>query len=82
MKYNLPFEAQWEELAFHKAAKEAFLNLPDGKTPKVKDLNEEFDLLLMILNIEVDDVLAFVSVILIIAITSVIGGVVSAIQRK
>ena len=41
MKYNLPFEAQWEELAFHKAAKEAFLNLPDGKTPKVKDLNEK-----------------------------------------
>ena len=41
MKYNLPFEAQWEEIAFHKAAKEAFLNLPDGKTPKVKDLNEK-----------------------------------------
>ena len=41
MKYNLFFEAHWEELTFHKAVKEAFLNLPDGKTPKVKDLNEK-----------------------------------------
>ena len=39
-------------------------------------------LLLMILNIEVDDVPAFVLVILIIVITSVIGGVVSAIKGK
>ncbi|MDD6155409.1 MAG: hypothetical protein PUB52_00060 [Lachnospiraceae bacterium] len=38
--------------------------------------------LLMILNIEVDDVPAFVLVILIIVITSVIGGVVSAIKGK
>ena len=59
MKYNLFFEAHWEELTFHKAVKEAFLNLPDGKIQNVKDLNEEFDLLLMILNIEVDDVLAY-----------------------
>ena len=35
-----------------------------------------------ILNIEVDDVPAFVLVILIIVITSVIGGVVSAIKGK
>ena len=82
MKYDLFFEAHWEELTFHKVVKEAFLNLPDGKTPKVKDLNEEFDLLLMILHIEVDDVPAFVLVILIIVITSVIGGVVSAIKGK
>ena len=39
-------------------------------------------LLLTILNIEVDDVPAFVLVILIILITSVIGGVVSAIKGK
>ena len=39
-------------------------------------------LLLTILNIEVDDVPAFVLVILIIVITSVIGGVVSAIKGK
>ena len=36
----------------------------------------------MILNIEVDDVPAFVLVILIIVITSVIGGVVSVIKGK
>ena len=39
-------------------------------------------LLLTILNIEVEDVPAFVLVILIIVITSVIGGVVSAIKGK
>ena len=39
-------------------------------------------LLLMILNIEVDDVPGVVLVILIIVITSVIGGVVSAIKGK
>ena len=39
-------------------------------------------LLLTILNIEVDDVPTFVLVILIIVITSVIGGVVSAIKGK
>lgn len=36
------FEAHREEITLHKAAKEAFSNLPDGKIPKVKDLNEEF----------------------------------------
>ena len=39
-------------------------------------------LLLTILNIEVEDVPTFVLVILIIVITSVIGGVVSAIKGK
>ena len=39
-------------------------------------------LLLTILNIEVDDVPTFVLVILIIVITSVIGGVVNAIKGK
>lgn len=38
--------------------------------------------LLMILNIEVDDVPAFVLLILIIVITSVIGGVVSAFKGR
>ena len=40
------FEAHREEITLHKAAKEAFSNLPGGKIPKVKDLNEEFDRLL------------------------------------
>lgn len=40
------FEAHREEITLHKAAKEAFSNLPDGKIPKVKDLNEEFARLL------------------------------------
>lgn len=36
------FEAHREEITLHKAAKEAFSKLPDGKIPKVKELNEEF----------------------------------------
>ena len=40
------FEAHREEITLHKAAKEAFSNLPDGRIPKVKDLNEEFARLL------------------------------------
>ena len=36
------FEAHRDEITLHKAAKEAFSKLPDGKIPKVKDLNEEF----------------------------------------
>lgn len=40
------FEAHREEITLHKAAKEAFSNLPDGKIPKIKDLNEEFARLL------------------------------------
>lgn len=40
------FEAHREEITLHKAAKEAFSKLPDGKIPKVKDLNEEFARLL------------------------------------
>lgn len=40
------FEAHREKITLHKAAKEAFSNLPDGKIPKVKDLNEEFARLL------------------------------------
>ena len=34
------------EIVLHKAAKDAFSKLPDGKIPKVKDLNEEFSRLL------------------------------------
>lgn len=40
------YEAHRDEITLHKAAKEAFSKLPDGKIPKVKDLNEEFDRLL------------------------------------
>ena len=40
------FEAHREEITLNKAAKEAFSHLPDGKIPKVKDLNEEFARLL------------------------------------
>lgn len=36
------YEAHRDEILFHKAAKEAFSKLPDGKIPKVKELNEEF----------------------------------------
>ena len=36
------YEAHRDEITLHKAAKEAFSKLPDGKIPKVKDLNEEF----------------------------------------
>lgn len=42
----------------------------------------EIALLLTILNIEVDDVPTFILVILIIVITSIIGGVVSSIRAK
>ena len=38
--------AHRDEITLHKAAKEAFSKLPDGKIPKVKDLNEEFARLL------------------------------------
>ena len=40
------FEAHRDEITLHKAAKEAFSKLSDGKIPKVKDLNEEFTRLL------------------------------------
>lgn len=40
------FEAHREAITLHKAAKEAFSKLPDGKIPKVKELNEEFARLL------------------------------------
>ena len=40
------YEAHRDEIILHKAAKEAFLKLQDGKIPKVKDLNEEFARLL------------------------------------
>mgnify|MGYP006980468804 FL=1 len=36
------YEAHRDEILLHKAAKEAFSKLPDGKIPKVKELNEEF----------------------------------------
>ena len=35
------YEAYRAEITIHKAAKEAFAKLPDGKIPKVKDLNAE-----------------------------------------
>ena len=40
------YEAHRDEIILHKAAKEAFSKLPDGKIPKVKNLNEEFARLL------------------------------------
>ncbi len=40
------YEAHRDEIILHKAAKEAFSKLPDGKIPKVKDLNAEFAILL------------------------------------
>ena len=40
------FEAHRDEITLHKATKEAFSKLPDGKIPKVKELNEEFARLL------------------------------------
>lgn len=40
------FEAHRDEITLHKAAKEAFSKLPDGKIPKVKALNEEYARLL------------------------------------
>ena len=40
------YEAHRDEIILHKAAKEVFSKLPDGKIPKVKNLNEEFARLL------------------------------------
>ena len=39
-------EAHRDEITLHRAAKEAFSKLPEGKIPKVKDLNDEFTRLL------------------------------------
>lgn len=39
-------EAHRDEITLHKAAKEAFSKLPEGKIPRVKDLNDEFARLL------------------------------------
>ncbi len=36
------FESHREELILHKAAKDAFSNIPDKRIPKVKELNEEY----------------------------------------
>ena len=36
------FEEHREEITLHKAAKDAFSNLPDKKIPKVKELNAEY----------------------------------------
>ena len=41
------YEAHRDEITLHKAAKEAFSKLPDGKIPKVKELNEEFNRMLL-----------------------------------
>lgn len=40
------FEEHREAITLHKAAKEAFSNLPEKKIPKIKELNEEYALLL------------------------------------
>lgn len=40
------YEAHRDEIILHKAAKEAFSKLPNGKIPNVKDPNEEFARLL------------------------------------
>ena len=40
------YEAHRDEITLHKAAKEAFSKLPDGKIQKVKELNEEYARLL------------------------------------
>ena len=39
-------EAHRDEITLHKAAKGAFSKLPEGKIPRVKDLNDEFARLL------------------------------------
>ena len=39
-------EAHRDEITLHRAAKEAFSKLPEGKIPKVKELNDEFTRLL------------------------------------
>lgn len=36
------FEAHREEITLHKAAKEAFSDIPDAKIPKIKELNTEY----------------------------------------
>ena len=41
------YEAHRDEITLHKAAKEAFSKFPKSKIPKVKDLNEEFNRLLL-----------------------------------
>ena len=41
------YEAHRDELTLHKAAKETFSKFPKSKIPKVKDLNEEFNRLLL-----------------------------------
>lgn len=40
------YEAHREELTIHQAAKEAFSAFPQGKIPKVKELNEEYAMVL------------------------------------
>lgn len=40
------YEAHREELTIHQAAKEAFSAFPQGKIPKVKELNEEYAVVL------------------------------------
>lgn len=40
------YEAHRDEITLHKAAKEAFSKIEDGKIPKVKELNEEYARLL------------------------------------
>jgi hypothetical protein len=42
------YEAHRDEIILHKAAKEAFTKLKEGKIPRVKDLNEEFERLLSV----------------------------------
>ena len=41
------YEAHRDEITLHKAAKEAFSKFPKSKIPKVKDLNEEFNRMLL-----------------------------------
>ena len=41
------YEAHRDEITLQKAAKETFSKFPKGKIPKVKDLNEEFNRLLL-----------------------------------
>ena len=41
------YEAHRDEITLHKAAKETFSKFPKSKIPKVKDLNEEFNRLLL-----------------------------------
>ena len=41
------YEAHRDEITLHKAAKETFSKFPKSKIPKVKDLNEEFNRMLL-----------------------------------